>query len=324
MLKTPAHLGGAAGAGGAARSWSSTARSATRDILCSRISPRVGIASLSSLRRIGRHCAGESLAFALWNPNRSPGAFRFATTIIPAEFGAGGTPVEVTRTLHVGPANGNLGMLLRGGWKGLGLAGIRFEPLSEAVFLESIRSERLVYTTAENGRATVRLLNGGTNPVSLRLIVELEAGLGQPVVLHDDLVAVPPTAGSNAHALSIDFPPQPEYGHQVARCFADRERTARSSATCATGSTSATARSASAKWQLGAATTTTSRTRNQHVRRRAAGKCSSPGGDELLGAGRFHAAGAAGGQGRAGGGTDAGAAQQATIRRASRRCTTRE
>jgi hypothetical protein len=157
----------------------------------------------------------ESLQFSLWNPHGSPGAFRFTTPVTPAEFGAGGKPVEVTRTLHVGPDNGNIGMLLRGGWKGLALSGLRFEPLRDVAFLESIRADRLLYATTEKGRATVRLLNGGKQPVVLHLTVELEAGLGDPVAIHDADVTVPPTAGSSAHVVTIDFPPQREYGHQL-------------------------------------------------------------------------------------------------------------
>lgn len=81
----------------------------------------------------------DSLSFALWNPYGSPGAFRFTTRIIPAEFGPGGKLVEVPRMMHVGPANGNLGMLLESNWQGLGIAGIRFDPVSDVAFVESIR-----------------------------------------------------------------------------------------------------------------------------------------------------------------------------------------
>jgi hypothetical protein len=159
--------------------------------------------------------ANETLEFALWNPYGSPGAFRFTSRITPAEFGPGGQLVEVSRTLHIGPANGNLGMYLRGGWPGLAIAGLRFEPLAEPAFVESIRADRLVYRPGEQGRATVRLLNGGQAPAALWLTVEIEAGLGLPVVLHDAAVTVPPTAGQNADAVTIDFPPQSEYGHQL-------------------------------------------------------------------------------------------------------------
>jgi hypothetical protein len=159
--------------------------------------------------------ANESLDFALWNPYGSPGAFRFSTRITPAEFGPGGKPIEMSRTLHVGPANGNLGMYLRGGWPGLAIAGLRFTPLTEPVFVKSIHADRLVYATGEKGRATVRLLNGGAAPVSLWLSVDVEAGLGAPVALYDAAVTVPPTAGQKAHEVTIAIPPQTEYGHQL-------------------------------------------------------------------------------------------------------------
>ena len=157
----------------------------------------------------------ESLEFALWNPYGSPGAFRFTTRISQAEFGPGGKPVEVSRTLRVGPANGNLGMLLSGGWQGLAIAALRFEPLSEVVFVKSVRTDRIMYGTADKGQATVRLLNGGKEPAKLRLVVELESGLNAPVVIHDAEITVPPTEGANAHAMKIDFPAQREYGHQI-------------------------------------------------------------------------------------------------------------
>jgi hypothetical protein len=159
--------------------------------------------------------AGESLEFQLWNPNGSPGAFRFTTDITPGEFGAGGKPVAVTRNLYVGPANGNLGMLLRGGWPGLALTGLVFEPLAAPVFVESIQADRLLYTTAQAGSATVRLLNGGPQPATVWLTVELQAGLDDPVVLHDGAVTVPATTGSTAYELPISFPSQRSYGHQL-------------------------------------------------------------------------------------------------------------
>ncbi len=156
----------------------------------------------------------ERLECAVWNPNGSPGAFRFVSALTPPEFGPGGKPVVVTRQLRVGPANGNLGMYLRGGWKGLAVAGLRFEPIADPLFLESVRADRLLYGSAEGGTAIVSLLNGGTQPSRARLIVELEAGLGTAITLHDAEVEIPPT-GRGAHVVTVPFPPQAEYGHQL-------------------------------------------------------------------------------------------------------------
>ena len=158
--------------------------------------------------------ADEHLDCSIWNPHGSPGAFRFTSAIAPTEFGSGDKPVTVTRQLRVGPANGNLGMYLRGGWKGLGLTGIVFEPLAEPLFVESVRTDRLLYGSTEGGRIDVRLLNGGVQPTRARLIVELETGLGAAVTLHDAEVEIPPT-GRNVHVVAVKFPPQSEHGHQV-------------------------------------------------------------------------------------------------------------
>ena len=159
--------------------------------------------------------AGETLEFALWNPHGSPGMFRFTTAISPEEFGPGGKPVEVTRNLYVGPANGNIGMYLKGGWPGLAVAGLRFEPLTAPVFLESVRADRLLYGTTQEGHAMVRLLNGGPQPATVWLTVQLQAGLDDPLALSDGQITVPPTAGSNAYEVTIAFPPQRPCGHQL-------------------------------------------------------------------------------------------------------------
>ena len=48
-------------------------------------------------------------------------------------------------------------MSLVGGWKGLQIEGVRFEPLTDAVFLESVKADRLVYGTQESGTVAVAL-----------------------------------------------------------------------------------------------------------------------------------------------------------------------
>jgi hypothetical protein len=156
----------------------------------------------------------ERLEINLWNPHGSPGAFRFTSAFAPGEFGSGGQPVGLTRTLHIGPANGNLGMGVNGGWKGLQIEGIRFEPLTEAVFLESVKADRLVYGTQENGTVAVALRSSVATPQRARLVVEVESGLGQPVTLHDAEIEIP-AAGAAAHLVTVKLPVQAEYGHQL-------------------------------------------------------------------------------------------------------------
>jgi len=156
----------------------------------------------------------EKLVFSMWNPHGSPGAFRFTSAFGPGEFGPGGKPVSLTRTLRIGPANGNLGMFLNGGWTGLQIEGIRFEPLTDAVFLESVKADRLVYGTRESGTVAVAVRNSVATPQQARLVVEVESGLGQPVSLHDAKIEIP-GAGAAAHVVTVKLPVQPEYGHQL-------------------------------------------------------------------------------------------------------------
>lgn len=154
----------------------------------------------------------EKLDFSIWNPHGSPGAFRFRSAFESAEFGPGGQPVSLTRTLRIGP--GNLGIQLLGGWKGLQIEGIRFEPLTDAVFLESVKADRLVYGTQESGSVLVALRNSVATPQRARLVVEVKNGLGQPVILHDAEIEIP-AAGADAHLVTVKLPVQPEYGHQL-------------------------------------------------------------------------------------------------------------
>jgi len=156
----------------------------------------------------------EKLDFSMWNPHGSPGAFRFKSIFAPGEFGPGGQPVSLTRTLHIGPGNGNLGIGVNGGWKGLQIEGIRFEPLTEAVFLESVKADRLVYGTQESGTVMVALRNSVATPQGARLVVEIEGGLGPPVTLHDAEIEIL-AAGAAAHLVTVKLPVQPEYGHQL-------------------------------------------------------------------------------------------------------------
>lgn len=156
----------------------------------------------------------EHLDIKLWNPHGSPGAFRFISAFAPSEFGPGGQPLSLTRILRIGPANGNLGMGVNGGWKGLQIEGIRFEPLTAAVFLEAVKADRLVYGTQESGTVSVALRNSVAAPQRARLVVEVESGLGQPVTLHDAEIEIP-AAGAAAHLVTVKLPVQAEYGHQL-------------------------------------------------------------------------------------------------------------
>jgi len=156
----------------------------------------------------------EKLDISMWNPHGSPGAFRFKSAFAPGEFGPGGQAVSLTRTLRIGPANGNIGIQLLGGWKGLQIEAIRFEPLTEAVFLESVQADRLVYGTQESGTVAVAVRNSVATPQRARLVVEIEGGLGQPVTLHDAEIEIP-AAGAAAHLVAVKLPVQPAYGHQL-------------------------------------------------------------------------------------------------------------
>jgi hypothetical protein len=156
----------------------------------------------------------EQLDFALWNPYGSPGAFRFKTTIAPFELGPGGVAVTVSRQLRIGPANGNLGMQLRGGWKGFRLAAIRFDPLTDPLFLTSVQTSRLVYRPKETGTVTVVLRNGGATPQRARLVVEVEHGLSPASTLSDAEIEIPAT-GAADYKVTVPLPALPEYGHQV-------------------------------------------------------------------------------------------------------------
>jgi hypothetical protein len=156
----------------------------------------------------------ERLVFSMWNPHGSPAAFRFKSAFEPGEFGPGGKPVRLMRTLRIGPANGNLGIQLLGGWKGLQIEGIRFEPLTDAVFLESVKANRLVYGTQESGTVAVAVRNSVATPQQARLVVEVESGLGEPVTLHDAKIEIP-AAGAATHVVTVKLPVQAEYGHQL-------------------------------------------------------------------------------------------------------------
>ena len=155
----------------------------------------------------------ERLDFSLWNPYGSAGAFRFNTSIAPAEFGPGGKPVAVVRTLHVGPDNGNIGFFLRGGWKGLGIAGLRFEPLRDPLFVEAVRAGKLVYGIGQAGSVEVRLRSGSATPQQARLVVEIEDGLAAGKLLHDADITIP--AGKDAFVIPVPLTAQAEYGHQL-------------------------------------------------------------------------------------------------------------
>ena len=158
--------------------------------------------------------ADDRLEFSLWNPYGSPGSFNFTTVLAPGEFGPGDKSVAIARQLYVGPDNGNLGMYLRGGWKGLQLDGIRFEPLPDALFVQSVQADRLVYGMQESGTLRVALQNSAPTPQRARLIVEIEAGLNPATTLTDQEIEIPP-AGAVAHNVTVKLPPQPEYGHQL-------------------------------------------------------------------------------------------------------------
>lgn len=156
----------------------------------------------------------ERLDISVWNPHGSPGAFRFTSAFGPDEFGSGGQTASLTRTLRIGPANGNIGMQILGGWKGLQIEAVRFEPLTDAVFLESVKANRLVYGRQEGGTVAVALRNSVSIPQRARLVIEVEGGLGQSVTLHDAEIEIP-GAGAAAHLVTVKLPVQAEYGHQL-------------------------------------------------------------------------------------------------------------
>lgn len=66
---------------------------------------------------------------------------------------------------------------------------VQFEPLTDAVFLESVKADRLVYGTRESSTVAVR--NSLAKPQQARLVVEVESSLGEPVTLHDAKVEIP-------------------------------------------------------------------------------------------------------------------------------------
>jgi hypothetical protein len=158
--------------------------------------------------------ADERMTFAMWNPYGSPGAFRFTTVFAPFELGTGGAPVVISRQLRVGPANGNLGMQVQGGWKGLRLDGMRFEPLVDPLFLTSVQANRLVYGTRDTGLVTIALRNGAALPQRARLTLEVENGLGPAVILADGDLDIPAT-GTADYRVTMRLPVQAEYGHQL-------------------------------------------------------------------------------------------------------------
>ncbi len=156
----------------------------------------------------------EQIECSIWNPYGSIGAFRFNTVITPAEFGTGGKQITVTRQMHAGPGNGNVGILLRGGWKGLRFDGITFEPLTDPLFLTSVRADKLVYKLKEAGNATVVIRNGAAKPQTARLVIEIENGLGKSTNLSDTEIVIP-AGGKDPYNLSVKLPVLPEYGHQL-------------------------------------------------------------------------------------------------------------
>ncbi|MEI6519274.1 MAG: hypothetical protein WCO98_04445 [bacterium] len=156
----------------------------------------------------------EQLDCSIWNPYGTPGAYRFNTVITPTDFGAGNKQVSFTRQMHAGPGNGNVGILLRGGWKGLRLDGIYFEPLIDPLFLTSIRADKLVYKLKEIGSATVVIRNGAAKPQTARLVVEVESGLGKPATISDAEIEIP-AGGKDPYNVSVKLPVLPEYGHQL-------------------------------------------------------------------------------------------------------------
>jgi hypothetical protein len=170
-------------------------------------------APLDAVPRVGP-VPEKKLEISLWNPHGSPGAFRFTSAFDPVEFGPGDQPVNLKRNLRIGPANGNIGIQMLGGWKGLQIEAIRFEPLKDGVFLESVKADRLVYGTQESGTVAVALRSITDKPQRARLVVEIESGLGQPVSLHDAEIDIP-AAGAAVHRVTVKLPVQSEYGHQL-------------------------------------------------------------------------------------------------------------
>jgi hypothetical protein len=156
----------------------------------------------------------ERVECSIWNPYGTPGAYRFNTVIAPADFGTGGKQILITRQMHAGPGNGNVGLLLRGGWKGLRFDGIHFEPLTDPLFITSIRADKLVYKLKEAGSATVTLRNGSEKLQKARLIVDVESGFGKAISISDNEIEIP-AAGKDPYYVNVKIPVLPEYGHQL-------------------------------------------------------------------------------------------------------------
>jgi len=157
---------------------------------------------------------GENMEFSMWNVHGKESSFRFTTVFPAAEFGPGDRPVTLTRIIRIGPDNGNLGMFLRGGWKGLRVEGIRFEELTNFVTVVSAQAERLVYRVGEEGIAQVKVFNSSSTSQKVHLLVEVQSGLAAPVKLHDADIVVP-SAGAEPHVVKIKIPVLPEYGQQL-------------------------------------------------------------------------------------------------------------
>lgn len=157
---------------------------------------------------------GEQFQFSMWNVHGHENSFRFNTFFTAAEFGPGDRPVTLTRIIRVGADNGNLGMFLKGGWKGLRVEAIRFEELSNFVTVRSVQADRLVYGMGGEGIANVKLINSSPNPQKVHLLVEVQSGLAPPVKLHDAEIEVPAT-GAEPYIAKVKIPALPEYGQQL-------------------------------------------------------------------------------------------------------------
>jgi hypothetical protein len=160
--------------------------------------------------------ATDQLSFSFWCPNgvRNPATFRYDTSFAAAEFPPPGQYADLTRTILLGPSFGNYGMSLSG-YKGLRIESLGFQPLSGAVSLAKVQTNKLLYGLKESGTIAVHVLNATGRPQTGRLTVTVESGLDDETCLFDREINLAGAYSGRPDVIEIALPPQPEYGHAI-------------------------------------------------------------------------------------------------------------